>query len=136
MYTGYGDVSVLYILHPPINFSSANIGYMTAQFNGLKFIGASFINYVFLHKLGIPDIRILTIFPLAFIGFCLTLAFTTTAWEVFACKLWYVKTLYISPQMSDSSQINRNLWSRFFLNPRTFSILKHIIQVAKIDKAR
>jgi len=83
---GDQSIFVLYILRSPINFSSSNIGYFFAELNGLKFIGASLINYICLHKLSWSDNRILMVYCIASIGANISFAVSNTPWHIFVCK--------------------------------------------------
>jgi len=76
---------VLYVLHAPLNFSSSYIGYLAAEVDGLKFLSAILLSYVFLHKFGWPDVILMLICCVSMIGFLIFTALSDETWKVFAC---------------------------------------------------
>ena len=86
VYVGFAGVAVLFIIRPPTNFSPSSIGYWSAELNATKFIGATIVNYLFLHKLKWTDIRVLIIYTVSLMGLSISTAFSDTTWKVFVGK--------------------------------------------------
>jgi len=83
---GYSAINVLYVLHAPLSFSSSFIGYLSAEVDGLIFLSALLLDYIFLHKLGWSDVKVLVIFCTSMIGFLISTALSDEVWKVFIGK--------------------------------------------------
>lgn len=77
------SVSVLYMLHPPLNFSPSYIGYFFGEMNALKALGAWGINFLVMKKLQDRDSTLIFISCICYSLMAVSLTFATELWHIF-----------------------------------------------------
>ena len=86
VFTGINSITVFYVLHQPLNFRPSQIGYLFTEVNAMKFIGASLVNFILIHKMKWNDYSIIMMASLMYGGFTLSLALAQKEWHIYLGK--------------------------------------------------
>ena len=88
LFNGINSITVFFVLHSPLSFTSSQIGYLFTEINGVRFVGATIINLLFFIKLQVRDCYIIMLAALTYSGFTFMLGMSTTPLLVFLAPLW------------------------------------------------
>ena len=87
---GVNTIGVLYVLHAPLNFTPSHIGYLFAEVNAVRFIGACLVSVVLVSRFHMSDYLVVVMTSVAYVGLTLTLSVTSTSVHVFLAPLWCI----------------------------------------------
>lgn len=85
---GTFSVVILYVYHSPLSFTPANVGYLLAEANAVKAVGACFIGAVLMKKYKWHDYSILLLTTLVLCGQTLCVGLSRKQWHVYASFIW------------------------------------------------
>ncbi|XP_057313269.1 proton-coupled folate transporter-like isoform X2 [Hydractinia symbiolongicarpus] len=87
-FVAVNSVSILFMLHQPLNFAPSAIGYFLAGLNGVKFIGALLVNFILIHRYKWTDYSVILLASVMYCGFALSMGLANKYWHVYVGILW------------------------------------------------
>ena len=88
LFTGMNNITILYVLHSPLNFRPSQIGILFTEMNAFRFSGAFLVSFILVAKLKVRDYSLIVMSSLAYIGLTISFGISHTQKMMFSAPIW------------------------------------------------